>query len=63
MSHKVYLITTGLIFLVIALLHLLRLLLGWEAVFEGWVVPKWLSLVALIIAGYLAYKGLRLSRR
>lgn len=63
MSQRAYIVTTGLIFLVLALLHLLRLILGWEAVFEGWVVPKWPSLVTLLVAGYLAYEGFRLSRR
>jgi uncharacterized membrane protein len=63
MSHKAYLKTAAFIFLVIAALHLLRLVLGWQAVFEGWIVPQWLSVVALIVAGYLAYEGLRLSRR
>ncbi len=63
MSHKAYLKTAAFIFLVIAALHLLRLVLGWQAVFEGWSVPQWVSAVALAVAGYLAYEGLRLSRR
>ena len=62
MSQKAYLKTAGSIFLLIAALHLLRLLLGWEAVFEGWVVPHWASVVALAVSGYLAYEGFRLSR-
>jgi uncharacterized membrane protein len=62
MSQKAYLKTAAFIFLVIAALHLLRLVLGWEAVFEGWIVPYWLSAVALAVAGYLAYEGFRLSR-
>jgi hypothetical protein len=63
MSQTAYLKSAGLIFLLIAVLHLLRLVFGWEAVFEGWSVPQWLSAVALVVAGYLAYEGLRLSRR
>ena len=63
MSQKTYLKAAGSIFLVIAVLHLLRLVLGWTAVFEGWSVPQWLSVVALIVAGYLAYEGFRLSRK
>ncbi|HEY3306755.1 MAG TPA: hypothetical protein VGL70_24810 [Candidatus Binatia bacterium] len=62
MSRKAYLKTAGVIFLTIAALHLLRLLLGWEAVFEGWVVPHWVSVVALVVSGYLAYEGFKLSR-
>jgi hypothetical protein len=63
MSQKAYFKSAGLIFLLIAVLHLLRLVFGWEAVFEGWNVPQWLSAAALVVAGYLAYEGLRLSRR
>ncbi len=63
MSRRAYIITTGLIFFIIACLHLLRLITGWEAVFEGWAVPKWPSFAALLVAGYLAYEGCRLSRK
>jgi hypothetical protein len=62
MSRKAYLKTAGLIFLIIAALHLLRLLLGWGVVFEGWVVPHWVSAVALAVSGFLAYEGFQLSR-
>jgi hypothetical protein len=40
-----------------AVLHALRLLLGWEAVIGGWSVPTWFSWVALALAGYLAYSA------
>lgn len=62
MSQKTYLKTAGVVFLIIAALHLLRLVLGWSAVFQGWSVPQWLSAVALVVAGYLAYEGFRLSK-
>ncbi|HEY2989335.1 MAG TPA: hypothetical protein VGL11_16505 [Candidatus Binatia bacterium] len=61
MSRTTYLKTAAAIFLLIAVLHLLRLVFGWEAVFEGWAVPHWVSAVALVVAGYLAYEGFRLS--
>jgi phosphoglycerol transferase MdoB-like AlkP superfamily enzyme len=62
MSRKAYLKTAGSIFLLLAAFHLLRLVFGWEAVFEGWVVPHWVSVVALVVSGYLAYEGFKLSR-
>jgi hypothetical protein len=43
--------------------HVLRLAFKWEAVLNGWVVPMWVSAVALLIAAYLAFEGLKLSRR
>ncbi|MEK6904718.1 MAG: hypothetical protein AABW87_03950 [Nanoarchaeota archaeon] len=47
------------IFLLIALLHLLRIILGWQAQIASWQVPTWASFVAVIIAGYLSYKLFR----
>ena len=42
------------VFALVALLHLLRLVYGWEVTFAGWVVPLWLSVIGLIVAGGLA---------
>lgn len=53
----------GGLFLVIALLHLLRLVLKWQAEIGGWNVPMWLSVAALIVAGYLGYQGLKLGKK
>ena len=63
MNQKTFSLAAGAIFAMIAVLHLLRLLLGWEAIVGGWPVPMWVSWTALVIAGFLAYQGLRFSRR
>lgn len=63
MSQKTFSLTAGVIFSLIALLHVLRLVFGWEAIIGGWAVPTWLSWVAMLIAGYLSYQGFRLSRK
>jgi hypothetical protein len=39
---------------IVALVHLTRLLAGWEVVVSGFVVPVWWSGVALVVAGGLA---------
>lgn len=62
MKPTTYALATGLIFLLIALLHLARLIFGWEAIIGGWSVPTWISGVALLVAAYLGYEGLRLSK-
>ena len=38
----------------VALVQLLRLMLGWEVVIQGHSVPMWFSFVALVVAGGLA---------
>ena len=55
MNQKTYYGLTGTIFSLITLLHLSRILMGWEANIGGWDVPMWLSWLAVVIAGYLAY--------
>jgi hypothetical protein len=63
MSRRTYLLVSAAIFSLVALLHLARIVFGWSAVIGGWSVPMWLSWVALIVAGALAYFGFSLSRQ
>ncbi len=63
MSTKTYATITGIIFLIVALAHLVRLFGGLEVRVDGWDVPKWGSLVAAIVAGYLSYAGFRICSR
>ena len=63
MSQKTFSLVAGLIFFVVAVLHILRLVIGWHAVLAGWTIPMWVSWIALPIAGFLAFEGLRLSRK
>jgi len=62
MTQQTFHRMAGTIFLAVAVLHLLRLLFRWEAVIGGWAAPGWMSVVALIVAGYLAYTGFRLKK-
>lgn len=59
MTNNTYCKTTGTVFAVIAVLHALRLLYGWEAMIGGWSVPMWLSVAAVVFAGWLAWSGLK----
>lgn len=43
------------IFILIAVVHLLRLIYGWEATVNSVVIPMWVSVMGLLIAGVLAY--------
>lgn len=57
MSPKLYYKTTATIFLIIGVLHLARIVYGWEAQIGEFEVPMWMSFVAVAIAGYLSYRG------
>lgn len=63
MTLKVYAGTTGIIFLGAALLHLWRLLEGFEIRVGGGELPSWGSILIVAAAGYLSYTGFRISTR
>jgi hypothetical protein len=42
------------VFSIVALVQLLRLLMGWEVTIQGFAVPIWASGVAVVVAGGLA---------
>ncbi len=50
------------IFTIVAMVHLLRILMGWEVLIQGTVVPMWASYLGLLIAGGLAFLLWRESR-
>jgi len=62
MTPRIFCLITATPFSLIAILHALRLLRGWQVAIGDTVVPLWISWVGLAIAGYLAYEGFRLSR-
>jgi len=63
MNQKAFSSVASVVFLLVALGHGLRVAFRWHAVVNMWAVPMWVSWVALVIAGFLAFEGFRLSRR
>ena len=63
MTEKAFATITAVIFSLVALLHLLRLVMGWSIVIDSWTVPMWVSWVGLVVAGGLSYYGARLAMR
>ena len=63
MSRQNTLATTGLLLVLASLVHLVRVLLEWEIVIDGGVLPLWASYVVIIVAGYLGFSALSWSRR
>jgi hypothetical protein len=43
------------VFLLIALMHILRLVLGWEVTVNTVIIPMWVSVLGLVIAAGLAW--------
>ena len=63
MKQKTYNIISGVIFLVVATLHLVRIIYGWQIlVGDSFAIPFWISWVGFIAAGILAYFGFKFSK-
>ncbi len=45
-----------------AIAHLLRIIFGWQVEIGGWGIPTWVSWLAVLAAGALAYFGFTLKR-
>lgn len=50
------------VFALIALIHLYRLIRPFEVIVHGMVVPQWVSIAGLVVAGTLAFMLRRESR-
>jgi len=61
--NKPFTMLAVLVFALVALLHLFRLVFDWEVTFNGAVVPTWLSIAGLLIAGGLSVMLWRESRK
>ena len=62
MTQRTFSLVTAVLFSLVALLHAVRLLRGWQVTVEGAVMPIWISWIGLAIAAYLAYQGFLLSK-
>ncbi|OGH15925.1 MAG: hypothetical protein A3C30_03755 [Candidatus Levybacteria bacterium RIFCSPHIGHO2_02_FULL_40_18] len=62
MKQNDYIRVTGIIFLVIAVLHVLRIFTGFDVEINDYELPVWVSIVGAAIAGYLAYSSQKLKK-
>ena len=62
MTQRTFHLIAGSMFLLIACAHALRLIFGWTAVINGWVVSPVVSGIAVVVFGVLAYAAFRLKR-
>ena len=62
MNDRPYLIVSAFVFLFVAVMHLLRLTMGWTAQVGTMTFPLWGSLLTLVITAAIAIWGLSLLR-
>lgn len=63
MNPKTFSLAAGVFCLLIAVGHVIRIVFGLSFVVQDFSVPMWASGIAVIVAGCLAYAGLRLARK
>lgn len=63
MSQRAFSITAAVVFLLIAIGHLLRVVFGASFIVQGIAVPMWASAVAVFFMGFLAYEGFHVARK
>ncbi len=63
MDQRIFNVVASVIFALVALLHLLRIYMGWPIVISSWTAPMWVSWIAFVVAGGLSFFGLSLATR
>ena len=63
MTIKTFCTLAAAIFALIAVLQLIRIVMGWVVTFNGMDVPFWASWIAVIVAGTLSFVGFRAAAR
>jgi hypothetical protein len=63
MKQKTYIMITGIIFLVVAVLHFARIIFNWQILIGGLTIPLWISWAGFVVAGILACLGFKLSKK
>lgn len=61
MGKRQYLIISGVVFAVVALMHLCRVFTGWPFQLGSWMVPLWVSWIGVVLPGGLSIWAFRLA--
>ena len=63
MNKRTYFFISGLVFAIVAIVHLMRVINQFPVVIGTWVTPMSASWIGLIVAGILSYCGFTLMRK
>jgi len=62
MRQRTFSIVSGVFFSLITLLHIGRVVFGWNVTVGNSVIPMWISWIAIVVGGYFAYQSFKLGR-
>lgn len=51
--------SAGVVFAFAGAFHLFRLIYGWELAIDGWVIPKFISIILVAVTLYLALEAFK----
>jgi len=60
-NNFIYLVSV--VFLIVGIMHGLRVLNGWEVQIANFAIPVWASYLGVIVAFFLAFQGFRLAKK
>jgi hypothetical protein len=63
MNHKLYTSVSGMIFILVGLIHLWRIAMGYPLTLGEAIIPVWASWVAVVVTAFMAYQGLGKHRK
>lgn len=63
LKKQTFLSLTGVIFILVGSLHLLRILFSWPLILGQWSAPMWPSFVAVPVAYILGFTALRMRSK
>jgi len=59
MSIRIYALISAIFFAVVAVAHLARIVWQWNVTVDSYLVPMWMSVVGIVVAGVLSFLGFR----
>lgn len=62
-QEKSFHLSAGILFTLVALLHLSRVLFGWNFVLGSWNAPYWLNGLGAVVTAFLAYASFNLAKK
>jgi hypothetical protein len=60
MTVRTYALISGILFLLVAILHLVRVIMQENVLIGSWHFPMWASIVAIVVSGFLSFVGFRI---
>ena len=63
MNQHAFSLAAGIVFLLIAFAHLLRVVFGTPVVVQDIPIPVWASGIPVVIMGFLSYEGFHFARK